>query len=141
MKHSRLPIVSSMPRHPPRSRTHLDPRSSRHIPACSQNLLQPAAAFTEVTAQQPEAPQGSRQPQCRLQFALVERPAQRGAQIVVLDLQLFQGSYLLCAPDLRFQLFSPCQEVVRMPAPYTLGLPGTVQLLQRILADGLQHAE
>src|SRR5262249_43787091 len=104
--------------------------------------VEPATALGVVAVDVPEPPERSGQPRARLRLARLRlAPGEDGSQVVVLGLQPCQPPVLLRRSELRLCLLGQPQEVGRMPSPEVLELPAHLELLERELADRLQHPE
>ena len=76
----------------------------------------PASPFGQVTVQVPEAPQGADDPQPGVGDVVLDGPAQRGAQVLVVDLQDDDGVQELGAAEARLGVLDDAEEPLRVPA-------------------------
>src|SRR5437879_4703400 len=88
-----------------------------------QQLLEPTAPFSVVAADVPEAPERHSETPSVVSATLMDRPVQRGSQIVVLGLEAFQPTRLIGSAQVTYRLFGQGQAPVTMAcARYALGL-------------------
>ena len=96
-------------------------------------------ALPEVPVNGPEPPERQRQTQGRLGVPPQLGPAQGRAQVVVLALEPGEPDRLRRAGQLRLGGLRQIEVVEDVPPMDTIGLTALSQVLQRILADRLQH--
>jgi hypothetical protein len=103
-----------------------------------EDLFEPTPTLAPVALLPPEPPQSASEPQCRLRVSW-DRPGQGGAKIVVLGLQAIEPRLRHRQPGIA--VLRQTETVCGVAAPSFCLLPGLHESLQRVLADGLQHAE
>src|SRR5207237_7075735 len=89
-------------------------------------------------------PEPGQQPCCsqaKVRFARLITPGQRRAQIVVVEVQTAQPGGLMGATDLAHDDLRASQVVPGVSLTKQGALLTRVELLQRIIADRLEHAE
>ena len=104
-----------------------------------QQRRQPAAAFVEQAAQVPERPDRAGQAQAAVAGVFVGGPGQRGAQVVVLGIDLCQALRLIGALHRRARRFGKCQEVREVARAVLLRLAAFVQPVACVVANRFQH--
>src|SRR5262245_43412436 len=87
----------------------------------------------------PETAQRDRQTELLDDVAPGVRPLQRGAQVVVVNLQAAEPARLLRVPQPGLDLLGPGEEVVPLPVARRFAILARAPLLRRILADRLQE--
>jgi hypothetical protein len=120
---------------------NLGQRHWRPLHGAVQDPFQPGAAFREVPAALPEVPQGASQTQCGDAIREIDRPVQRRAQVVVLDLQQVQPGIRLRLLQLLCRLLGNVEEVLPVPVSDGARFSSLIQTVEPILANGLQHLE
>jgi hypothetical protein len=120
----------------------LRPELGRLRPVRRQHQLVPAAALAEVAAHVPEAAQRPGDAELELRFTRLVSPGERRPQVVVLGLDALDPVGLLgAAQDAHLGLLGEVGEVLGVAALEVLGLTTLVQALERVGADGFEHAE
>src|SRR6185369_16583821 len=93
----------------------LDPCWVRRRSRLRQQRRQPTTALALMAVDLPELPERAGNPQRRLSLASLQRPVQRGADVIVLVLKLLQPSLLLAPRQLRLGGLGKAQIVGQMP--------------------------
>ena len=111
-----------------------------------QELLQPLDGFIRAAMAIPERHQRGCQAQSQfgvpfLPASALQRPGQRQAQVVQLDLQPLLDADLVWPADAFLQRLGQIEVILQVALAHGSGLPRLDQLLVGVLADGLQHAE
>jgi hypothetical protein len=110
----------------------------RLIAGQGQRRLQPGPALAQVAAQVPEPPERRGQRQER-RGVLLARPAQRRAQVLVLDLQAREPRALCRPGQPRRHLLGQRQAPGQVPVPHRRGIPAARQVRAGIFAHRLQQ--
>jgi hypothetical protein len=89
----------------------------------------------------PEPKKRAHEAQAHLQTAAAARPRERGANVVQLAVYPVEPDRLLPTRQVRFGLLAHGQEVGSVPRAELLSFSGRLELLDTVLAHGLEHAE
>ena len=117
-----------------------EPDLRRHVGRVRKCVLDPLEPLSEEAPHLPEEPEGARLPQRQLRLVL-ERPGERGADVVVLRLDAIEPGRHVFAREgpLRHGL-GELRQPFGMPASQLVG-PGLLQLLDGEVANRLEHHE
>src|SRR6266851_2200222 len=92
-----------------------------------------------MASQEPEAAKRCREPHSELGFAGLSRPVQRGSQVVVFALEPVSPSGLVNMTEAGPDAFGQCQAPGCLALPSRMRFARRFELLERVLADGLEH--
>src|SRR5262249_37540800 len=106
-----------------------------------EGLAEPAPALGHEPADAPEADQPACEPQPELDLAGLERPVERGSDVVVLLAEPLEPDRLAAAGELRLGGLCELDVAVEVPRPRVGKLASLREPLDRVLADRLEHAE
>src|SRR4051812_13543596 len=105
-----------------------------------KGALEPLAAFAEVAADEPEAPEAVAESHRRLGFPVVEAPAERGSQVGVVGCETRNPEFLRWA-GLPLSLLGETDVVPSVSGTHQVGFSACLQLRERELPDGREHLE
>ena len=114
---------------------------ARRAGAEREQLLQSLAALLHMVPQLPEAPERRADPQADLRLACIQRPSERGADVVSLGVEPLEPLALLWAEQTRLGLLGQDDVEGSVPSSDGLAVAARHQTLERKLADGLEHPQ
>ena len=94
-----------------------------------------------MVPQLPEAPERRADPQADLRLACIQRPVERGADVVPLRVEALEPLALLWAEQARLGLLGQREVEGGVPTTDGLVVAARRQTLERELANGLEHSQ
>jgi hypothetical protein len=140
MRLGRLPVISRH-RQPPGTHERAGTDVARGLAGAAQCPAERGLAFRDVASQHPEARQRGTQPQLQLAIRGVDGPAERRAQVFEIPFQSIQPGGLTRPAQLGLSQLGQTRVEGGMSAAGVLELTSQLELLTRVLANGLQHDE
>ena len=104
---------------------------ARRAGAEREQLLQALAALLLVVPQLPEAPERRADPEADLRLACIQRPGERGADVVSLCVETLEPLALLRAEQARLGLLGQHEVEGGVPTPDGLAVAARRQTLER----------
>lgn len=106
-----------------------------------KSRLEPPPELGRVSPSLPEALEGRRQPQPELDLVVLDRPRERGAEVVEIRIEPPEPARVVGAREPHLRVTGETEEMSGVREAHRLELSQLLQALERELADRLQHEE